>query len=99
MTERFLTTIWRAMIAAAGVRTWAIIGAAMALTGFAAWHSWIVWRGPWPAEEAAHRLSILAWGLWGALGIIGMIVLALTGLGVVASVSRSGLNLNVGDED
>lgn len=91
--------LWAGMMKAAGLRTWAIIGAAVAMTAFAGWHTWIVWKGPWPAAAFKVQLDIIAWGLWGALIIIFVIVVALTGISVTAALNKSGLNLNVGDEE
>lgn len=84
---------------AAGIRTWAIIGAGIVGTALGIWRTWIVWKGPWPLERAQQQLDIIGWALWADLIINAVIVIALTGLGVAASVSKGGLTLNVGDDD
>jgi len=94
-----MSGVWRAMIAAAGVRSWALIGAMIAMTGFAAWLCYVVWKGPWLDSRQPQQLDILGWSLWGALIIIALGFISLTGLGVAASINKGGVSLNVGDED
>jgi len=91
--------LWREMMKAAGVRTWAIIGAGVIGTALGMWRTWIVWKGPWPIDRAQQQLDIIGWALWADLIINAVIVIALTGLGVAASVSKTGVTLNVGDDD
>ena len=87
------------MIAVAGVRTWAIIGAGMVGTALSIWRTWIVWKGPWPMERAEQQLEIIGWALWTDQLIDLVIVIALTGLGVAASISKAGVSLSVGEDE
>lgn len=91
--------VWKACLAAGGLRTWAIIAAAPILTGYACWLTWAVWKGPWVIARQGQQLDILGWALWGALILIALILIALTGLGVAATITKGGLTLNVGDDD
>ncbi len=91
--------IWSAMIAAAGVRSWALIFGMQALSVFAAALCLVVWKGPWAADRQPQQLDILGWSLWGILLILALGFISLASLGVVASITKSGVNLTVGDED
>lgn len=71
--------IWKALLAAASIRFWIMAGAAMALTFFAAWLVWIVWRGGWPAAQAGRQLDILGRALWIVLAAAWAIVAVLAG--------------------
>lgn len=77
----------------------ALIWGMIAMTGCAACLVAIIWKGPWEAHRQGQQLDILGWTLCGVLLIIALLAIALTGLGVAASVSRSGVSLNVSDED
>ena len=94
-----MTRIWKALLSAAGIRTWSLIGAMVAMTGFAAWLTWIVWKGPWLQDRQPQQLDILGWSLWGALLIVSLGFISLTGLGVAASINKGGVSLNVGEDD
>ena len=74
--------VWRALIAAAPVRLWALIWAGPPLTLGASWLAWIVWRGGWPAALAGKQLEILGYALFAALGLIGVIVVSLASVKV-----------------
>jgi hypothetical protein len=76
-----------------------MVGAAMALTLFAAALVAIVtWHWP-PLIEAGRRLDILGKALWIILGGIILIVIALTGKHVEASGAWGRLNVGGGDDD
>lgn len=94
-----MARVWHAMLKAAGLRTWSLIGAMVAMTLFAAWLCFVVWRGPWIEARQPQQLDILGWSLWGALIIIALGFISLTGLGVAASINKGGVSLNVGDDD
>lgn len=94
-----IARVWREMMKAGGLRTWAILGAAVVLTASGVWRTWIVWKGPWADSRQEQQLDIIGWALWGDQIAHVIIIIALTGLGVAASVSRTGVNLNVGDDD
>jgi hypothetical protein len=74
--------IWTALLKAAPLRLWAIIGGAIVLTVFASGLVWVVWKGPWDASQQAVQLNILGWGLWLALGMIGIIVASIAAVDV-----------------
>lgn len=91
-----IARFWRALLAAAPVRFWAMVGAAVALTAMAAWIIWIVWHGGWPLSQAGRQLDILGKALWLVLAGILLIVLALT----LQKLSASGVwgHVDVGSE-
>lgn len=90
---------WRALLAAAPVRLWAMIGAGPGLTAFAAALVWIVWRGPWPAGLAAQQLTILGWALWIVLAVIAVIIVALASARVkAAGPGGASLEIDGGEE-
>jgi hypothetical protein len=74
--------MWNAMLKAAPLRLWAIIGGAVVLTGFAAGLVWVVWKGPWDASQQPAQINILGWGLWITLGMIGIIVASIAAVDV-----------------
>lgn len=77
-----IAKIWNAMLRAAPLRLWAMIGGAVVLTAFAAGLVWVVWQGPWEAGQQAVQLNILGWGLWLTLGMIGIIVASIAAVDV-----------------
>ncbi|HEY0265711.1 MAG TPA: hypothetical protein VGC16_03105 [Rhizomicrobium sp.] len=90
--------VWKALLAAASIRFWAMVGAAMMLTAFAAWLVWIVaWHWP-PPVETGRRLDILGKALWIVLGGIVLVVIALTGKRVEASGLWGRLDVRGGDD-
>lgn len=94
-----IARIWRALLAAASVRQWAMILAAPALTAVVAAIIYIVQRDGWSGAVEALRLTIMANVAYGALFLVGLVVVALTGTQVVANISKDGLKLNVRDDD
>ena len=90
--------VLNALLGAAPVRLWALIGAGPPLTAGAAALAWIIWRGDWPVALAARRLDILGFSLYGALGLIGVIVVSLASVKVRAQgVAGASLEID-GDE-
>jgi hypothetical protein len=79
-----MSKIWAAMMSAAPLRQWAIIGACVPLTAFEVGLVWIVWRGPWEASQQPLQLNILGWALWAALGLTGVVVISLAAVSVKA---------------
>lgn len=90
--------LWHALLAAAPARFWAMVGAAMALTVFAAALVWIVWHGGWPISQAPRQLDILGKALWFILLGIIIIVIALTARRVDASGVLGHLSVS-GEDD
>lgn len=93
-----LGNIWRAAIAAAPVRFWAMVGAAIALTALAAVLIWIVWAGGWHNQQP-RQLDILGKALWLDLGMLGLIVLALTMQHLSAKGAWGSVDVGGGGED
>ena len=91
--------IWRAGLAAAGPRSWALIFGLQVLTVFSGGLVWIVWKGPWALDRQTQQLEILGFSLFGVLMIVAIGFIALAGLGVAASISKTGASLTVGDDD
>ena len=60
-------------------------GAGAALTLFAAWQVWIVWRGTWPAAAWGVRLNILGTSLYIVLALLGLV---LTGLAMTVALRQ-----------
>lgn len=90
--------IWRTLLAAASVRFWAMVGAAMVLTVFAAGLVWIMaWHWPAPVESG-RRIDILGKALWIVLSGIILVVIALTGKRVEASGTWGRLDVRDGDD-
>jgi NADPH:quinone reductase-like Zn-dependent oxidoreductase len=82
---------WAAMLAAAPIATWLIAGAAMAWTVMTAWL--VVFFKPHLGVDQAF------WIIMGALGIVLVALISQTGQEISISVSRAGINANVGRDD
>lgn len=89
--------IWRTLLAAASIRFWAMVGASMALTIFAAWLVWLVAYRWAPLIEAGRRIDILGKALWIVLGGVIAVVFGLIGKHV--EVSGIWGRLNVSGDD
>lgn len=92
-----ISRIWYALLAAASVRTWAIIGAALPLTLIVGVIIHIVSDKSW--GQPVLQLNILANLGYGPLIIIFVIIAALTGSAVVASVGKGGGSLSLKSDD
>jgi len=77
-----IALVWRAALAAAPLRIWALFLGAVPLTAGAVSLVLIIWRGGWPAYLARVQLDILGWALMATYGLIGMIVVALAAIKV-----------------
>lgn len=75
-----LRAVWR-YLTSVSVRTWAVIGAAPALTALA-WLMIGLIRVGWSAEREAQQLGILGNALYGVLVIVAVAVIALAGVAV-----------------
>lgn len=82
----------------APIRFWAMVGAAVAMTIFAAALVWIVWRGGWPPAQASRQLDILGKSLWLALVMILVIVVSLTNQKFSAKGLGGSIDLSGQDE-
>lgn len=93
---------WRTFgcwLAAPGVRFWAMVGAAIALTAFAGGLVWVIWHGGWPLNQAGRQLDILGKALWIMLVMILIIVVALTGQKLSAKGFNSSIDISSDGED
>ena len=95
-----IAKMWSAMLKAAPLRLWAIIGGAVVLTGFAAGLVWVVWKGPWDPSQQAAQINILGWGLWITLGMIGIIVVSVAAVDVkIKGPGDTSFEVNGDDND
>ena len=89
---------WRALLAAAPVKIWAQIGAAMAGTLVLLGFGLVIWLGPWLPEHQALQIEWLGRGLVIA-GILTLVALvAITGLSVNVHGGRDGIHASI-DQD
>lgn len=94
-----MSKIWKAMLKAAPLRLWALLGGAPIITALTVWLINIVWRGPWPINLASQQLSILGWALLIAQGLLAVIVVALASVRVKGT-GPGGVSFEVdGDDD
>jgi hypothetical protein len=92
--------MWNAMLKAAPLRLWAIIGAAVVLTAFAAALVLVVWKGPWDASQQVAQINILGWALWITLGMIGIIVASIAAVDIkIRGPGDTSLEVNGDDND
>lgn len=90
--------IWRALIAAAPVKVWAQVGAAMAGTLVLVGFGLVIWLGPWLPEHQALQIEWLGRGMviTGFLTLVALV--AITGLSVNVQGGRDGLRASI-DQD
>lgn len=93
-----MSKLWHALLRAAPLRLWAMIGAGPALTMGAGWLAWVIWRGGWPAEMAGKQLDFLGFALLGVLAIIAVIIVTLAAVRVKGS-GPGGLSLEIDADD
>lgn len=91
--------IWRAMLAAAPVRLWAQVGAAQALTLFAAGIVAVIWLGPWSASVEHARLEALARICLAVLFLVLVALAAITELKFGIRAGKDGFNADVERDD
>lgn len=91
--------IWRAMLAAAAPRFWAQVGAAQALTIFAAGIVCILWLGPWSVDVERARVDALARICLAVLFLVLMALAAITELKFGIRAGKDGFNADVERDD
>lgn len=91
--------VWRAMIAAAPPRFWAQVGAAMALTLFAAGLVFILWLGPWSLSVERARIDALARICLAVLFLVLVALAAITELRFGINASKDGFRADVERDD
>lgn len=91
--------VWRAMIAAAPVKVWAQVGAAMALTLVLVGFGLVIWLGPWLAEHQALQIEWLGRGMviTGFLTLVALV--AITGLSVNVHGGKDGVHASIDQDD
>jgi hypothetical protein len=94
-----IARIWRAMIAAAAPRFWAQVGAAQALTIFAAGIVGILWLGPWSASVEHARVDALARICLAVLFLVLVALAAITELKFGIRAGKDGFNADVERDD
>lgn len=89
--------VWRAMLAAASVRQWAIILGALPVTATVWAVVAIVADKSW--GQPVLQINVLANVAYGGWFIVAIIVGALTGTSIVASLGKGGANLSLHSDD
>lgn len=89
--------IWAAMLKAASVRQWAMIGGAIPMTITVWWVIKIVKDKLW--GQSVLQLNVLANIAYGSLIIIAVIFVALTGTSIAANIGKGGANLSLKSDD
>lgn len=95
MIGNVLASPWRAMLRAAPIRLWAIIGAGVSQLAFTCGLVWII-RKDAPADHILGVYAILAYS---AQFIVFVVVVALTGTVVRFSAGKEGLKADVAHDD
>lgn len=93
-----IARIWRALLAAAPVKIWAQIGAAMALTLVFVGYGLVIWRGPWEVARQAQQIDWLGYGMMAAAILVLVALAAITGLNVNIHGGKDGLHASI-DQD
>lgn len=95
---KFVAAVWRAVLAAAPVKIWAQIGAAVALTIVLVAGGWVIWKGPWAAIHQGRQLDALFYLLVGVELLMMVALAAITSLSVSLHGSKDGLHASI-DQD
>ncbi len=95
---KFVGDVWRAVLAAAPVKIWAQIGAAVALTIVLVAGGWVIWKGPWAAIHQGRQLDALFYLLVGVELLMMVALAAITSLSVSLHGSKDGLHASI-DQD
>ena len=90
--------VWRAVLAAAPVKIWAQIGAAVTLSMMAFAALAIIWHGPWPSERIGQRLDLVFYLAVGLEVLVLVALAAITGLNVNLHGGKDGLHASI-DQD
>lgn len=93
-----IARIWAAMLAAASVKIWAQIGAAMAFTLVLVGLELAIWLGPWATARQAQQIDWLGYGVL-VTGLLALVALAaITGLSVNLKGGKDGVSASI-DQD
>lgn len=85
-----IASIWRAMLAAAPVKIWAQIGAAMAFTLVLVGFGLVIWLGPWVEARQAQQIDWLGYGMMATALLTLVALAAITGLNINFKVDKDG---------
>lgn len=94
-----ITAVWRALIAAAPVKIWAQIGAAIALTLMVGGALALLWHGPWPSEREGQRLDAVFFLAVGLEVLMLVALAAITGLNVNVRGGKDGVSASIDQDD
>lgn len=94
-----IARIWKAFLAASPPRFWAQVGAAQALTLFAAGIVIILWRGPWTLAVEAARVDALARICLAVLFLVLVALAAITELKFGLRGGKDGFSADVERDD
>jgi uncharacterized membrane protein YcjF (UPF0283 family) len=89
---------WKAILAAAPVKIWAQIGAAMSLTLVFAGFGLVIWLGPWAPALQGKQIDWLGYGMMAAALLVLVALAAITGLNVDLHGSKDGVHARI-DQD
>lgn len=95
---KVIASTWRALLAAAPVKIWAQIGAAVALTFVLLAGGAVIWRGPWDHALQSKQLDALFYLLVGVEVLTLVALAAITGLNVNLHGGRDGIHASI-DQD
>lgn len=95
---RTVAAVWKAMLAAAPVKVWAQIGAAMALTVVMVGFGLVIWKGPWLEAHQKTQLDWLGYGMITTALLVLVALAAITGLNVNVRGGRDGVQASI-DQD
>ena len=87
--------IWAGMMAAASARSWAQVGAAMAMTLVLTGYGVVIWKGPWPEVVASKQLDLLGQGQLIAGFLVLVALICITGLTLNLNVGKEGLTADL----
>lgn len=91
--------MWSGMLAAAPVKIWAQIGAAMAFTLLMTGFGLVIWLGPWGRDRQEQQIDWLGYGMMLAAFLAVVAMVAMTGLGLSFKANRSGVEAVIDQDD
>lgn len=94
-----IARIWKALLTASPPRFWAQVGAAQALTLFAAGIVWIIWKGPWTLAVESSRVDALARICLAVLFLVLVALAAITELKFGLRGGKDGFSADVERDD
>lgn len=93
-----IARIWAAMLAAAPVKIWAQIGAAMAFTLVLVGFGLVIWLGPWVEARQAQQIDWLGYGMMATALLTLVALAAITGLNINFKGGKDGVSGSI-DQD